>query len=350
MRTKWTVPVVAAGLLLSAAAWAHLCDDVWRQMDKLVLKPDVTNLIAKPGEKTVFNVLMQHNMDRPIACPVKLIGESPGFDVSVEPAGGFNPVRPGQQYTYKVSLAPKDGKSAGNYPVSFRLMGNDTRRQVRELKSLTLGSSAAGGSSGASAAAPSSTRRRADVAGLREKTAPVIDGDVNEPAWRGPSPLVGFMVDDKTRARRNTLVIPRCDNGNLWLMVTCLGVTPADLAAGDAVVIWLANPDKKNQRVSLRLDSTGALKVDYYLDDASRPINPAEFGIRAAAASSDKGWYAEVQIPAPIVGHDRIEKDQIWLINFARDCKAAPAELSFWSGNAATWQKTDSFGEFRLTP
>lgn len=353
MRLKWIALAGAVALCWGMAAQAHLCDDVWRQMDKLVLKPDVTNLVAKPGEKTEFNVLMQHNMDRPIACPVKLLGESPGFNVSVEPEAGFYPVRPGQQYTYKVSLTSKADKPSGSYPVSFRLMGNDMRKQVRELKSLTLGggaSTGAGAGSSGTSAGSTAARKRVTVFGLADKPAPVIDGDINEPTWRGPTPLSNFMVDEKTRAKRDTLVVPRCDGDRLWLMITCLGGTAADRPAGDAVVVWLANPEKKNQRVSVRVESTGTVTVNHYVDEASKSIDPKVCGVKAAAAAGDKGWYVEVEIPAPVVGRDRVEKDQTWLVNIARDCKAAPAELSFWSGTSTTGQKYESFGEFRLTP
>lgn len=345
MRRTRIAVAVAGALCWCLIARAHLCDDVWRQMDKLILKPDVTNLVAKPGEKTEFSVLMQHNMDRPIACFVKLIGESPGFDVTVEPAAGFNPVRPGQQYTYKVALAAKPDKPSGNYPVSFRLMGNDMRRQPRELKSLTLGGGAAAPAAGTATPAP--PKKRAAVLGLGpDKTAPAVDGDVTDAAWRGPTPLSGFLVDEKTRARRETLIVPRCDPDRLWLMITCPGAP----APNDAVIIWLANPEKKNQRVSIRVESDGRVHVDHYRDEASRSVEPTAFGIKAAVAAGERAWYAEVEVPAPVVGRERIEKDQIWLVNFARDSKAPPAELSYWSGSPAAGQKVESFGELRLTP
>jgi hypothetical protein len=356
MRMRSTAFAGLLALVWGMAAQAHLCDDVWRQMDKLILKPDVTNLVAKPGEKTEFNVLMQHNMDRPIACAVRLIGDSPGFDVAVEPTAGHNPVRPGQPYTYKVSLSAKAGRPAGNYPVSFRLMGNDMRKQPRELKSLTLGGAAApgggtsGATGGASAAGGGPAARRVTVTGLADRPAPVIDGNIDEPAWRGPTPLSAFTTDGTARARRTTLIVPRCDADRLWIMVTCPGMTAADIEAGDAVVLWLANPEKRNQRVCVRVESTGALKVFHYVDEASKTVDPALCGIKAAAASGDKGWYAEVEIPAPVLGRERIDRDQTWLVNFARDCKATPAELSFWCGTPATGPKVAAYAEFRLTP
>ena len=88
------VAVTAAALLLALSAVparAHLCDDVWRQHDQLIIKPDTTDLVVK--DKAEFNLNMVNKMDRDISCRVKILGESPGFNVTVAPAEGHNVIR-----------------------------------------------------------------------------------------------------------------------------------------------------------------------------------------------------------------------------------------------------------------
>ena len=76
---------VASAALLAAfslPAHAHLCDNVFRQADKLIVKPETYNLVVK--DKTTFKIFLQNNMDRGIA-DISLIAESPAFDFTIKP-------------------------------------------------------------------------------------------------------------------------------------------------------------------------------------------------------------------------------------------------------------------------
>lgn len=77
------LPILFVVAVSARTAHAHLCDNVWRQADKLVFKPEVTQLVVK--DKASFKIHVQSNMDRGIAKNMRLVGKSEAFDVSVEP-------------------------------------------------------------------------------------------------------------------------------------------------------------------------------------------------------------------------------------------------------------------------
>ena len=76
--------VASAALLAAFCLPAHalLSDNVFRQADKLIVKPETYNLVVK--DKTTFKIFLQNNMDRGIA-DISLIAESPVFDFTIKP-------------------------------------------------------------------------------------------------------------------------------------------------------------------------------------------------------------------------------------------------------------------------
>ena len=58
-----------------------MSDNVFRQADKLIVKPETYNLVVK--DKTTFKIFLQNNMDRGIA-DISLIAESPVFDFTIK--------------------------------------------------------------------------------------------------------------------------------------------------------------------------------------------------------------------------------------------------------------------------
>ena len=63
-------------------AYSHLCDNVFRQQDKLIVKPQNYNIVVK--DEATFKIFLQNNMDRAIA-EISLLAESPAFEFTVTP-------------------------------------------------------------------------------------------------------------------------------------------------------------------------------------------------------------------------------------------------------------------------
>ena len=104
--------------LWTAVSHGHLCDNVFRQADKLIVKPETYNIVVK--DQTTFKIFLQNNMDRGIA-EISLIAESPAFNFTVTPAKMSIPKD--QRTYFTVTMAPRAGVKTGNYPINFRLVG-----------------------------------------------------------------------------------------------------------------------------------------------------------------------------------------------------------------------------------
>lgn len=338
MNPRWTWTLAAAFLALTAfPARAHLCDDVWRQVDKLVLKPDVTNLVVK--DKAEFDVHMQHNMDRGIACYVKLLGECPAFDIQITPEAGHPNVMPGKRYIYHVTLTTKPGQTSGNYPITFRVMGTYNNKP-REFTSTTF---SLGGAS-APAAAPAEAKANA-VPAVGSATL-AIDGNPNEPCWRKIAEK--FQTGPGNEPQKGTAVRACCDGRNLYLSFVCRGVVPENRGADDSVTVLLARPGQTDRAIQVTLTSTGAATAQERRQDRMTPLANAK--VQAAAMRMQGVWFGEMAIPASLLGFERIEKDQTWLVNLVRESKVEPAETSFWVGKADTYQNAERFAELSLQP
>ena len=74
--------LLSALLLAAGSAEAHLCDNVFRQADKLIINPETQNIIVKDSCK--FKIFLQNNMDRGIA-QIRMAANSRAFDISITP-------------------------------------------------------------------------------------------------------------------------------------------------------------------------------------------------------------------------------------------------------------------------
>jgi hypothetical protein len=77
--------------LFASFSYAHLCDNVFRQADKLIVKPENYNLLVK--DKTTFKIFLQNNMDRAIAARIvaMLVQFGPGQDILFCGGGARSP-------------------------------------------------------------------------------------------------------------------------------------------------------------------------------------------------------------------------------------------------------------------
>lgn len=115
-------------LLGTSIVHAHLCDNVFRQPGKLIVKPENYNMVVK--EEATFKIFLQNNMDRGIA-EISLLADSPAFDFKISPEKMTLPKD--QKVFFTVTMHSKDGVKTGYYPIHFRLVGGG-----REFESFSL--------------------------------------------------------------------------------------------------------------------------------------------------------------------------------------------------------------------
>ena len=141
-----------ASALLAGQVQAHLCDNVFRQADKLIVKPEMYNIVVK--DKATFKIFLQNNMDRGIA-DIRLIPDSPSFEFSVNPKQMSIPQN--QRTFFEVTMTPKPAVKTGTYTVNFRLVGGNNQRL---FKSFSLKMDDAGADQSPAPAAQPDTQSR----------------------------------------------------------------------------------------------------------------------------------------------------------------------------------------------
>jgi len=350
---------------LAPLAYAHLCDDVWKQLDKIILKPEVTSLVVK--DQATFKVLMQSNMDRAMATALRLVGESPAFDVTVTPENGYGPnIDPGVRYEYTVALKVKPGQRSGQYPLSFRLVG--TREGVvREVKALEMGGAlgeqaaergrAATEPAKAVGTEPSAPQPPATGAPGRKSFfihsfvaagLPVVDGKLEEACWRGAMQCTGFTNEQGQLARRRTQVLLGAGPDTLYLGIGCQGGTGDGDDQQDAVAVYLALPDAEAEQVAITADAKGKVTVKKLRGGEAQEVEASS--VKGVVVVSQGAWFAELAVPARLLGQQSLGAESRWLVNFVRSCPVAPAEVSFWQGKPGAFLEPSAFAEFRFLP
>jgi len=296
-------------------------------------------------------------MDRGIACRVRLVGQSQAFKVTVTPDEGFNSVQPGRRYAYHVTLTVNPGVRSGNYPVTFRLVGNDTRGQLRELTSVTIGAGsgrqpaakAPTGPAQPGAAPGAGGKLSATVRRWSETAKPALDGKLTE--WMGTSPLGQLMADGGKRPALSARVLARCDDSNLYLVFYCTVTKPKD--APDCMTVFLAKPDQPTRKLAVSLSSDGTLAVEQWEAEAKTTQDAAALGIQSAVGMTTTippSWVGELKIPSAALGQEKFEKGDKWLVNCVRDCKGDVAEVTFLTGTLETCRDAASFAELSFAP
>lgn len=132
--------ISAAMILLSVAAQAHLCNDVFVQAkDNLVVKVDVRDGQLRISDTGTFRVYLLNTMDRDIDKIILEI-QSNEFDAEVSPGKDWNrhPVlrttnRGGKKQYYEVKLTRKSGTAKGKYKIGLFLHGGNKRKVFKTV-------------------------------------------------------------------------------------------------------------------------------------------------------------------------------------------------------------------------
>ena len=330
--------------LLATAARAHVCDDVWRDVDKLVLKPDVTNLVVR--DRASFKVYMQNNMNSTLVPTMRLVGTSPAFYVTVTPQQGYGPVAPGERYEYTVTLKVKEGQSSGKYPLTFRLVGS-VHKHSRAITTLRMDAVR-------EEAHPPTRRRRFLVPDWKAAGPPTIDGRLEEACWQRALQCGGFSRAGGQRAQRGTQVLLGALPQTLYLGLGCQW--RADEAQGrtDALTIHLAHPDPEVVRVAITVESGGRVRVletiggeESKRSETQRRLGPAEAGLQVAVLRTPAAWFAEVAVPAPLLGGVTFADG--CLADFVRESQMEPAETTYWQPRPTDYVEPSRFAELRFS-
>jgi hypothetical protein len=149
----------------------------------------------------------------------------------------------------------------------------------------------------------------------RARIAPVIDGKLDDAAWRTAEPVTFvFPWADQTGKKQKTVARLTWDDDNLYVAYEC---EDSDIIAvhterddptykDDAVELFIAPPGVKNLYVGLEMNARGAL-YDYIYPFPQRILKNYDLrGVQLAVSikgtlnvtgDQDQGWNLEVAIP-----------------------------------------------------
>nr|MBP8952343.1 carbohydrate binding family 9 domain-containing protein [Armatimonadota bacterium] len=177
---------------------------------------------------------------------------------------------------------------------------------------------------------------------VRAKTAPAIDGALDDACWQGAPLISDFRAPrDGTPAQAATLFRVAYDDRAVYFAMVCMDPNVDALVArfsghddtlwsDDCVELLIDTGRARQSYVHLIVNPLGAI-YDSWVTNAGASIDADfETGATAAAQKNPDSWQVELSIP--YVGL-RMESDagSQWGINVCREKKTPPAELSCWS-------------------
>lgn len=337
------VIIVAVAVLLGGigvpAAMGHLCDNVFRQPDKLVVKPEITNIIVK--ESIAFKVYLQNNMDRGIQ-QIRLGGRSRAFDVKVSPEQMSLPKD--ARAFFNVELKTRPNTRSGSYPLDFRLYAVKGQAE-QEYKRFRLG-----GDVGCLVPrVPEGTRTDGTAEGPDEPEHPIkLDAEMTEPAWRKALVMSSFRSTEGRPAEPQTIALAVFDSRALYVALTCLEPRDGPASARDGVSLQFM-PHGRADLYSAVMGSDGSLHVSVRRDAQVRVL-PLQ-SVKHAAGRGDGEWRAELALPWALFGMSGPpQPGETWQFNIVRRRVAEQTQTSFWAGSPADFEDPESYGRLFFAP
>lgn len=346
--------IIAAVFAWTLAADAHLCDNVFRQADKLIVKPETYNLVVK--DQTTFKVFLQNNMDRGIA-EIALQAESKDFDFEIKPK--IMSVPQNQRAYFQVTMKAKPATGTGNYPVSFRLVGggrvfktfnmqaSGTPLDAKTPPKQPGPASTTNLSRVSTSAVPPALPAILNVRSVSE--APVIDGSLNEPAWKTAAVLSNFSSSKGGRAVYDTVGLVSFDRKNLYFSFLCRDENLNALTENDFLELRLAFNLSGLPCYVMRISPTGKVAMKKLLAGGQETDWTAS-NIRFALEREGKAWTAEVGIPFAALDILPPVSVQKVLLRITRCKSSGSAEQSYWSAGPGGYNSEKGFGEILLGP
>ncbi|MCX8083210.1 MAG: hypothetical protein N3D17_07490 [bacterium] len=317
-------------IFFTSFLYAHLCDNVFRQANSLIVKPETYSLVVK--DRTSFKIFLQNNMDRGIA-EISLIPESPAFDFEVTPKKMSIPKD--RQVYFEVTLIPKSGIRTGNYPVKFRLVGGG-----REFKSFTL--------EGLAEAA--NREKSTDLSKLpvvkSTYTSPVIDGSFNDECWKASTILSNFCSLKGPEAIYKTWVMMTFDRNNLYIGVFCRDEDVEKLSSEDRVEI-IISPAGNGNGFIMSFSPSGTPIYKKY--DSAKQVSQWDASeIKWEGIKKETYWSMEIAIPLHLIKTPK--EKEVWDIRINRIKASGNKETSFWAMDSSGYHQEKEMGKVVLLP
>ena len=327
MFARW---VAVAVLLSSCPVWAHLCDNVFRQANMLIVKPETYNLTVK--DRATFKIFLQNNMDRGIA-EVVLRAESPSFTFSITPSRMAVPKD--ARVFFEVTMTPKSGVRSGNYPITFRLTDTRGREFTRfEITGTTETSSPA-------RVSPSTL-----LTVVKGATAPVVDGALTDTSWRSSAVASNFSSAAGGRASAQTTLLLSATSDALFLGAYCQDAAARNLSASDKVEVLISPHERGVPYLIVSVPAQGTPTVRRVLPDGNtEPVQDPS--ARCAVARFSEGWSVELSLPFAVLGKTPAGREQWWL-RVVRTKATVPAETSYWADDGTGYNREKAFGQFLI--
>ncbi|MDQ7821287.1 MAG: hypothetical protein RDV48_00695 [Candidatus Eremiobacteraeota bacterium] len=332
------VLVMTALVMLTGTVWPHLCDNVFRQADMLIVKPETYNLVVQ--DKASFKVFLQNNMDRGIA-EISLLASSPAFDFVVTPSKMAIPKD--QRVFFEVSMTVKKGMNTGNYPVNFKLVGGG-----REFKSFSLSTQGGGGSAAPGAAAMSSGPANLLIV-PQSRGGIKIDGVIDDSVWSSSAVLSNFSSSAGSKALYQSVVLVSFNRECLNFGIRCSDESAEALSPEDRVDLYLSpkEPGKLKYHVSVSPDGKTTFDTQAH-GGAPAPWNVGN--ARCRTSKMKKTWFAELSIPFAAFGTACPTAPQKWSIRIERTKASGKKEKSFWAADASGYNNDKGFGQIIINP
>lgn len=339
----------AALLMLPGAPKAHLCDNVYRQADKVIIKPEFTNLIVK--DEVTFKMFIQNNMDRGVA-EAGLEGDSEAFDVAVTPYKMEIPKAKSEKdrVSFDVNLKLKAGYSSGSYRVNFKLVGRGSEGRGREIARFTVEPD---GKGVAVPAAPALTVKRCSA------QAPKLDGVLDDAVWKQAASFTGFRTENGGLAANQTVGLVSFDGRNLYVAAVLTEEevekvkesAAGDAQEGDLDRVGINLIPKSGVLHGFVINARGVSEVCRLKPGDGKPV-VCETEMRTAVGfdGKRKTWTIEAAIPFKDLGVKRIGNGETWKLNVVRfrmtDTKGE--YRSCWAGVPSRHDDPDGMGKLKF--
>ena len=340
-----TLIVISGAALLQA----HLCDNVFRQADKLIVKPETYNLTVK--DKAEFKVFLQNNMDRAIA-EISLIAESPAFDFEVTPKSMSVPTD--RKVYFLVTMTPKQGTKTGNYPINFRLVGGG-----RQFKSFSLNMPAEHDppKDTVATAAPASEKKsekeqpaKSSLLNMRRTgSKPTINGILNEHAWKEAAVASNFSSSDGGQAAHQTIALLMYDDRFIYFGIYCCDDDTDALTDGDKVKVKFSTTRGEDALYAMIFPAVGSPFYEKAIKKGESPAWSLR-GIEYCITNDKESWSVEAAVPLSALGARPPTAAERWFLRIERDKVNAGAEKSYWAGDDAGYNRTEKMGEILVVP
>ena len=329
----------------TAVSHSHLCDNVFRQADKLIVKPETYNIVVK--DQATFKIFLQNNMDRGIA-EISLIAESPAFNFTVAPAKMSIPKD--QRTYFTVTMAPRTGVKTGNYPINFRLVGGG-RTFKEESFSLKMEDETNQPKPEKKEGGTKQVRETEIKEILQVKSAnqlPKLDGIIDDVCWKSAGVASNFSLVGGGVPALQTVALLTFDREYLHFGIYCNDEETNQLTKDDKLEIEIGPNRYGYPRYYLSISGNSAAKFQKVFSDKSAPWNAS--GINYYIGRDKKSWTLELSVPFSALGRQTPAAKEIWYLKIIRSKANGSAEKSFWAASATGYNNETGFGEFALVP